>query len=267
MILFEDGIITVKTVEQNLRDYFNDYVKEFGDISYTQWEGSQEYEVAYVDAQRDYQNAIIVANALNGVMNAIPELNKRIRRPAVLESRVPERFAEDGVKASIRQADETNEGIVAICVDYERSTELDQQIAALIVAEMLPAGQHMEGDISLPVVISNGQVLDPRWKLPKNNEVSWKLEITIDKSSPYPVDPVDVIQSKFLENVNSMSGLGRNLTPAAYFQISRDAPYAASIVVTYDMGATGTFTGDIFEAAYDDKFTHQLDAANVDIVG
>ncbi len=266
MILFIDGVIVISTVEQNIELYYQAYIKEFGAISRTRWEGSKEYEIAYANAQRDFENALVFEQTLEKVFNSIDEINQQIKRPAVLHSRVAERFLEDGYIAQIRRADLATKGIVAICVDYTPDPEQNLFIGELIVDEMLPAGQHMEGTIIQNVVLSNGQSVAATWKDPVQNDVDWKIELTVDQNSQYPVDTVDIIVERFLANFAAQNGLGNNITPEAYYQIARDAPWASKIVSTYDLNTSGIYVPDVYTANYDDKFNATLVNVNVTII-
>ena len=250
MLLFVDGQIVILTVEQNIDLYFQAYLAEFGEISRTRWEGSKEYEIAYASAQRDTQNAVIFQQGLQLVFDSISEINESIKRPAVLHSRVAERFAEElnavtglGYIATIRVADVNNKGIVAICVDYTPATTENTQIANLIVNEMLPAGQFMEGDITEAVVISNGQSVLAQWKAPDTHDIDFKITLTVDKNSAFPIDTAEVIAENFLANFAAQNPLGMDITPATYYQISTDAPWASNIETTYEIDASG---GDIW---------------------
>ena len=268
MILFIDGRIIVTTVKQNIDLYYQTYLLEFDDISRTQWEGSQEYEIAYANAQRDHQNAVIFQQTLARFGDSIANINNEIKRPAVLHSRVSERFAEAGFIGTIRQADDITKGVVAIAVDYTSDSGgvLDTQIAELIAFEMLPAGQHMVGAISKSVALSNGQAITVQWAEPVQHDVVFNITLTVDPTSQHPVDNVDTIVARFLENFNEQNRLGNNITPASYYQIAVDAPWSSEIVTTYELDASGMFVDDIYYANYDDKFNGTLVNADVTIV-
>lgn len=267
MFLFVDGEIIILSVEQVLELYYQEYVSEFGSISRSQFEGSQEYEISYANAQRDHKNAVIIYQGLQVTFNAITEQNQQIKRPAVLHSRVSERFLEAGYIASIRLADLATRGIVAICVDYTPDAEQNAIIADLIVNEMLPAGQHMEGDINYHVTISNGQPITASWKAPVRNDIDFKIVLTVDRNSEYAKDTVDEIIERFLSNFAAQNQLGNDITPEAYYQISRDAPWASNIETTYELNGAGGFIDTITASNYDDKYIATLTAANVDIIG
>ena len=273
MLLFIDGEIVILSVEQNIELYFQAYLAEFGEISRTRWNGSKEYEIAYANAQRDNQNGVIAQQGLQLVFDSISEINESISRPAVLHSRVAERFLEEinavtgqGYIATIRVAELATKGIVAICVDYTPAAEQNTQIANLIVAEILPAGQFMEGDISEAVVISNGQSVLAQWKAPVTRNIDFKITLTIDRNSPYPIDTAEDIAAKFLANFNAQNPLGQDITPATYYTLA-DAPWAAEIATTYEIDATGGYIGTITQSNYDDKYIATLDPVNVTITG
>ena len=270
MLLFIDGEIVILSVEQNIDLYYQAYIAEFGAVSRTRFNLSYEYEIAYANAQRDYQNAIIIQQGLQIVFDSISEINEEIKRPAVLYSRVAERFADEtnpttgqGYIASIRIADISNKGIVAICVDYVPDAEQNTFIANLIVAEMLPAGQFMEGDISEAVVISNGQSVLAQWKAPAVHDIDFKIDLKINKNSQFPTDTPEEIAIKFLVNFNEQNKLGNDITPDTYYQIALDAPYASQITTTYDIDAGGTYIGTVTPSNFDDKYIATLDISNI----
>ena len=263
MILFIDGQMLITTVEQNITGYFNAYTIEFGAISRAQWEGSKEYEIAYSTAQRDFSNDTVFQQTLQKVLDSIVELNQEISRPAVLHSRVSERFLESGYIATIRQAtDLATAGIVAICVDTVASPEDDLAISELIAFEMLPAGQHMIGSQTANVTISNGQDLAVKWELPTQHALAFKIELTVNSNSQYPVDDVDTIVARFLENFAEQNALGNDITPETYYQIATDAPWSSKIVTSYSLDAAPDETA-IYPAVYTDKFNATL--VNVDV--
>lgn len=273
MFLFIDGEVVILTVEQNIELYFQAYLKEFGEISRTRWNLSKEYEIAYSNAQRDNQNAMIIEQGLQLVFDSISEINESIKRPAVLHSRVAERFLEEintmtgeGYTATIRVADLANKGIVAICVDYDPAAEQNTQIAELIVDEMLPAGQFIEGDISESVALTNGQAVLAQWKVPVEHTIDFKITLTVDRNSGFAIDTAEDIAEKFLANFAAQNPLGQDVTPATYYTLV-DAPWAAQIETTYDIDTSGTYIGTITESNFDDKyFPATLDPVNVTII-
>ena len=282
MLLFIRGEVVILTVEQNIQLLYQEYVAEFGDISFTQWTGSKEYEIAYATAQRMYKNAIKMQEAIDGISNFVVETNEVIKRPAVLHSRVSERFLEeldpDGnpYVATIRQATEATRGIIAICVDYERTVDElgnpdaktraeDEKIALLIADEMLAAGQFLIGSVGVAITLSNGQEIYSYHGVPQKKNIEWKTTITIDRNSQHAQDTVDEITAKFLANFNSMNSLGGDITPDSYFQVDRDAPYASKITSSYSIDG-GTFTENIGLSNFDDKYIATMPAGNVTFI-
>jgi hypothetical protein len=123
MFIFLDGQPVVLTFEQVEGLFYNAFINEFGElsgVSLAQWKGSYEYQAMYPAIQLMVENGVITNEMINEVLLALTETNAQLKRPAVLVSRVPERFAEAGYVATIREADIVTAGIVAICVDYSR---------------------------------------------------------------------------------------------------------------------------------------------------
>ena len=267
MFLFIDGQPVILTFSQVEQLYYNAFILEFGEISITQWRGSYEYQCLYPAIQLMVENGTITQDAIDQQLQIISELNETIKRPAVLHSRVAGRFAEAGYIATVRVADLSNRGILAICVDYDPiETDQTTEIANLIVNEMLPAGQHMEGSISEAVVISNEQSVLAQFEQPTQNDIDFKISLTVDKNSQYPVDNVSDIVEKFLANFESMNALGQDVTPETYYQIERDAPWSSRIDTTYELNSSGLYVDDIYYSDYTDKFNATLENVNVLII-
>ena len=266
MFIFLDGRPVVLTFEQVEQMYYQAFIAEFGDISITQWRGSYEYQALYPAIQLMIENGAITETAMNTVLQSIATINEQIKRPAVLVSRVADRFAEIGYEATIRPADINTKGIVAICVDYVPEPTEDRIIADLIAFEMLPAGQFVEGSISLPYVLSNGQSIDVKWEIPTSAPILWRTTITRAVNSSYPVDDVDTIVTRFLENFKNIARLGMDITPASYYEITRDAPWASLILNEYSLDDGGAWSSAIIPSVYTDLYIAELPPANVVII-
>lgn len=122
MFLFVDGqpvVLSFALVEGLYYKAFSERFPEAG-VSLTQWRGSYEYQAIYPDIQMLVETGVITRDAMNHIGQSIVQLNETIKRPACLYSRVTERFAEAGYEATIRIADETTKGTVAICVGQVR---------------------------------------------------------------------------------------------------------------------------------------------------
>lgn len=261
MFTFVDGrpiVLPFKQVEQLFYQAFVDRFPEAA-TSKTQFLGSYEYQALYPAMQLMVENGELTLDALNEVLISIEQINQEIRRPAVLQSRVTERFAEFGYEATIRAADATTKGIVAICVDAHGGDE--DFIGTLIRDEMLPAGQHMEGDVIYSTALSNGQALDIKWTLPQDSTKDYRVTITRARGSKYPVDTNEVILEKFYANYNEIMGIGTDITPQVYLTV-RDLPWASSVLVEWTNDGTTWDDGD-FTALYNQRFLANLPPANV----
>lgn len=386
MFLFVDGQPVVLRFNQVEQRYYAAFVDQFpeAEVSISQWRGSYEYQTLYPAMQQMVENGIMTLDALNEILGVIAATNQSIYRPAVLQSRVAERFAQAGYEATARVADATTRGIVAICVDQDRiartmtigaatvdpddagytadhfgnltntsfrgglitdlstssdiantSTFLaisptpsdlgdiavnfggafshtsnfayssgpgywvdsdpelasliresvglevtitldgdagslpanddDDLIGNLIRDEMLPAGQHMEGDIVYPTALSNGQALDIRWRIPAKTTHEFRTTIQRSRGSQYPMHSVDEIIILFNANYADQMGIGRDITPATYLTPS-DLKWAAAVTTEWSADGGATWSEAIKPAQYFDQFLAELDPANVVIV-
>lgn len=384
MFMFPDGRPYVLTFNQVEQRYYAAFVDEFpeADVSISQWRGGYEYQTLYPAIQMMVENGIMTLDALNEILGVIADTNQSIYRPAVLQSRVAERFAQAGYEATARIADATTRGIVAICVDQERTpfdydstlipasgdpsgntgemgwrtgtygansnTSLlhseitmitttatpdrinvrfgqaigpdpftmeiggipvsfttsdgginfigidsaaysliwngegdqihlfvagggtfeavnddDAVIGNLIRDELLPAGQHIEGNVVYETALSNGQPLAIRWTVPIEDPRTFRTTITRARGSQYPMDSVDQIILKFNANFAALMGIGRDITPQRYLT-PHDLPWASSVFTEW-------FDGSVWQSSdkpanYTSKFLATLPPANVVIV-
>lgn len=384
MFLFVDGQPVVLRFNQVEQRYYAAFVDQFpeAEVSMSQWRGSYEYQTLYPAMQQMVENGALTLDALNEVLGTIAAANESIRRPAVLSSRVAERFKELGYEATSRVADATTKGIVAICVDQEReasdfnatltpadggpagyatkvgwwdgkfgaltskhgifgsnfyridtdtvdldavycvfsgpisiggefsmtiggvtglftaeaeptqnwicqspemyelirgsigvgldvfvpgggsvaTSDDDATIGNLIRDEMLPVGQHMDGDVVYQTALSNGQAIDIKWTIPVNQTFEYRVTINRKRGSQYPEHTVDEIIAIFNANYGEAMGIGSDITPQVYLTV-RDLPWASAVLVEWFSGAE--WSSADFSAAYNQRFLANLTPANV----
>lgn len=386
MFMFPDGRAYVLTFNQVEQRYYAAFVDEFpeADVSISQWRGGYEYQTLYPAIQMMVENGMMTLDALNEILGVIAAGNQSIYRPAVLQSRVAERFKQAGYEATARVADINTRGIVAICVDQERSAppvrtmtigvsstnpenagfspafgsidsatlannciittlasegvagsqnsymytspsfgvagdsmtgtfngaavtwvnstsvpgqwdcngqgvaeylranvgesatftfdvdavavnDDDELIGNLIRDEMLPAGQHMEGDIEHQTALSNGQPLTIRWRTPTKTPHEFRTTIQRARGSQHPMDSVDEIIIKFNLSYNARMGIGIDITPATYLTTA-NLPWAASVLTEWSDDGGATWSPNVKQAQFFDQFLAELDPANVVIV-
>lgn len=261
MFLFVDGQPVVLTFNQVEQRYYAAFVTEFpeAEVSLSQWRGGYEYQTLYPAMQQMVENGAMTLEALNEVLGTIAAINESIRRPAVLASRVTERFKEFGYEATVRAPDLSTKGIVAICVEQKGGD--DAFIGELIRDEMLPVGQFMDGDVVFETAFSNGQPVDIKWTLPTPSPLMFKLTIDRKRGSPHPEDTVDQIITKFNANYAAQMGIGIDVTPATYMT-TVDLKWAASVLVQHSTDGA-TWTDAVIAAAYNVRYDATLDPANV----
>ena len=265
MFLFVDGVPVVLDFARVEYSFYKAFITRFpeANISISQWRGSYEYQIAYAAIQLQVENGEMTLEALDEVLGSIAKENKQIKRPAVLHSRVSERFAELGFEATLRVPDINTCGIVAICVDApSASFEL---VATTIRDEMWPAGQFLEGGIEYPTAISNGQPVTIRWTNPIEGTANFHVTITRARGSQYPIETVEQITAKFMANYEAQMGIGRDITPATYLT-TVDLPWAASVATKYDETGGEEWVTDVHLAAFNQRYSAKLDPANVVIL-
>lgn len=257
-----DGQPVVLTFAQVESLYYQAFIGRFpeSNVSITQWRGSYEYQAIYPEIQMMVENGVIMSDSLNQVMGTIAAENQRIYRPAALHTRVPERFAQAGLEATIRQATIDTRGIVAICVDQK--TTPDSTIGDLIRDEMLPAGQFMEGDIEYPTAISNGQPVTIRWTHPIELTATFRVTLTKSRNTPYPVDSPDQVVEIFNDSYARIMGLGLDVVPDKYLT-TLNLPWAAAIVTECDPTGGTTYSPNIVLADFNQRYAGVLMAENV----
>lgn len=265
MFKFAGGRPTVLTFSQVEALYYASFIKRFPEsvVSITQWRGSAEYQCIYPDIQMLVENGLIMADSLDAVMGTIAAENMAIYRPAVLMTRVPERFEQSGMIATIRQADMSNKGIVALCIDALGHT--NQEIGELIRDEIHPAGQLMEGDISYDTALSNGQAFTARWTAPVDLIATFRVTLTRSRNSPYPTDPVEAIIEKFTAEYNRRMGLGMDITPDLYLSPVL-VPWASSIVIECDPAGGSAFAPGVVPVSFNQRYAPELLPENVVIL-
>lgn len=262
MFKFVDGQPVVLTFAQVESMYYQAFIGRFKleNVSMTQFRGAYEYQAIYPEVQMMVENGAIMSDSLDVVMGTIAAENQRIYRPAALHTRVPERFAEEGLEATIRQATLETRGIVAICVD--QGTTPDSKIGDLIRDEMLPAGQFMEGDIEYPTAISNGQPVVIRWTHPVELTATFRVTLTKSRNTPYPVDSPDQVVEIFNASYERIMGLGLDVVPDKYLT-TLNLPWAAKIVTECDPLGGTNYAPDIVLSDFNQRYAGVLMAENV----
>ena len=264
MFIFIDGQETVLDFEQVEQLVHQAYIDRWGTISMAQWRGSYEYQALYPFIQLMVENGNLTLQAINEALESLAQIGEEIKRPAVLHSRVSERFLEDGYIAVPREPTLATAGIMAVCVDQpDRDAEDDAAVALLLANECMPAGVHIEGVNEYTVVLSNGQSIVMRWTNPTEVPTTFKLTLLRARNSQYPVDDVDTIIDRFMTNFNEQNALGLDITPETYYTIHRDAPWASQVLTEYSFDDGTTWLSIVHAATYTDKFIGELLPENV----
>ena len=265
MFRFIDGKQTVATFEQVEQLFHDKFIGEFGNISITQWRASFEYQCLYPAMQMSVETGSITREALSLAMKAPEFTNAIIHRPAIVYSRVPERFNELGFDATIKKATASSSGVIEIAVDYIPTPEDNEKIKNIIAKEMLVVGSYMAGDITEVFTLSNGQLIDVQWTASIKTPIKFKVAFVIDKSSKHPTQTVDEITESFIANFHGDSLMGNPIRPQSYYQITTDAPWASSIITSYSLDDGATWLTDVMNTDFNKKYIPTLNKSEVSI--
>lgn len=130
-----------------------------------------------------------------------------------------------------------------------------------IIKDCCVAGVVSQGLETESITLSNNQSFDFKFSLPVRTQTDLKLTIVLSANNQFTILSDNDVKEKLLENILAKYRLGLDFEPQSYFSII-DAPWAASVLLEYDIGAG--FTSAIFEAEFDDLLEFEI--GNITIV-
>lgn len=262
------------TVYQQILDEHNAevFTKE---ITKQEFDGSAEGKVAYANAQSLINLEIVFSQCYERLRNFVRNSNLKIQTGGVAYFPLLASIENaTGLPVSIAQATDARRGLY-IAIDYDDSTaddELRQTIANSIFRNQ-GAGIATYGDIAKQVPIKDSQPANIKWSqamhldesgnpVAGKGELNFKLTITTSRNSSAAVDDTETVINKFLANFDSLAKIGKDIEPESYFEIVRDAPYAANISCQYQLD-DGSWTDAIKQVDYNEAYAAKLNTSNV----
>lgn len=166
-------------------------------------------------------------------------------------------FKKNGYTVSLERNTLQNAGTIGLCVDVDSAAQDYAGIKADIL-ELLKnntvAGISFKGAERGFRTLSNGQDMEFAYDLPNKTDIYLKLTITLSNDTNILVDSEEEIKNKLIDNIGQMYALGRKFEPARYFTVSRDAPYAADILLEYKKEGEETYSSQVYQSKYTDLF-------------
>lgn len=262
----EKGFLPI-SVTDAMASYYQFHVAEWDQEGLTldRFEGSKEYELYYTAAQVDVQQQAFYAQTFEKLKNYITVKNQKIVRPTPINDRIIDHFqSKYGFITSVRQPTIDTRGILAICIDYTRSTELDNAIANDIKTYCLLGGIHTFGDITANTALSNGQSFPMSWTRPTERTVDFKYTIIRSRNSEFAELPIIDIRKMILDNFAERNSQGLDVEPQKYLTLA-DLPWASSISGERKLDGEMDFSATVYQAPYNEKFIATVDINNITV--
>ena len=265
---------TPKNLTQVMVLFMEGINEEFGTTySAETFIGTNFYKYFYAAAQLVVANEVNFGEAFNKLRDYIRVSNERIQAPVTTKEGMVQFFAESELEISVSSVTSATAGTTAICVNLDEADEdyAEQKILALtLLSESVVAGAATSGDQSGAVVLENGQSFDFYFSLPDKTETLLKAEFTVSRNQSEYVETDEDITEKIFDKMNEIQANGRKLYSVGLdFEPSRYAtsemfPWASSITVTYSTNSGVSYTGDVFEAEFDDLLDIPLE--NIEVI-
>lgn len=225
------------------------------------FKGTNAYRFAYVFIQTQIEQQAAVSEIYAKLQDYFNVVNAGISATTTTNEGIVREFKNKGYVANVRDNSSTQAGILAVAVDVDISGEQYQTKKSEIVniiKDNSVAGLYYEGTQSGSITLSNGQVKTFRFTPAVNMVTKLQLTIKCARGSEHVRDSEDIVKEKLLLNLKNLYGLGQDFAPGKYFEISRDAVYAKSVLLKYSNSKTkDNFTSDVYTAVYTDLFTFQ----------
>lgn len=251
--------ITFETLMGQIREAIN---TQFG-LSFTEGNfiGTNWYKYFYVLVQKVLENEVKTSEVFLKLQEYIATTNLRIQRPSVSLPGIIDSFTANGYVASVKKPEVGGAGTVSICVNVD-NTAPDYATTKLEICNFLKdfiaAGMVFTGSETEAITLTNGQEFDFAYHLPDPTPVLLRLTLTSSDNQEVALPDDEEIRQIVFDNINERYRLGWNFEPQRYFT-QVDAPWAATILLEWSDDAGSNYHPEVFEAAFDDLFTFDLE--------
>ncbi len=221
--------------------------------------GTNFYKYFYSLIQRLQENEVKTSEIFLRMQEYFNITNEKIQRPNTTHPGIFDYFDAAGYFVSTKPPADDDAGKAFICVDVDDDdpdyeTVIKPAVAA-IIRDCVVAGVVSQGSEEYDLTLSNGQSMTFKYNLPDLIPIQLKLTIVTSDNNEFTIDAPDDIKETLYNNIQAKYKLGKNFEPQRYYSVV-DAPWAATILLEYDLG--DGFTDDVFESEYDEVFTFEL---------
>lgn len=265
---YSDKTYIPPTFDELLQIVFEKWNTEFKtNFDVQTFKGTNAYRFAYVFIQTQIEQQAAVAEIYEKLQVYFESINAYISDPTTTNNGIIDAFKENGYVASVRDNTQTQAGRLAVAVDVDTTAEDyedKKQEILTIIKDNSVGGLFYDGSESGDLQLSNGQVMPFRFSPSSKFATSITITITYARGSKYARLTDDQVKEKLLFNLAALYGQGQDFAPAKYYEINRDAPYAANIDLLYSNSKTGgSLVSTIYKSTYTDLFTFSADSITV----
>lgn len=248
-----------------MNGYYHAFIAQdgFETLSRVRFDASAEYTVFYASAQIDMSIQAMFAQTFDKVIEYLAKINLRIQQPATVPDAIAASFMRNlGLDAKCQPMTLENRGKSHIAIDYEPSVSINQKIGELLKKHIID-GVVTVGDISQNVTFSNGSQGVFKWYRATRKATLIKITIIKSRNSTYALDTAERIIHKFNDNFAKLYRMGLDLEPERYFEVERDAPYAAEVLTEYSFDAGKTWSSVVYKSDFNIKCVPELKQQNI----
>jgi hypothetical protein len=252
-----DGI-ELDSFDEVINQYYDAFKlsnPDYNTLSFARFKASEEYEQFYTSAQIDMDLQDKTTQIFDNVVQYINDTSLTIQSPSTVYTTVADNIeSEFGFEASAKAISAAEAGNAFIAIDYEPEATLNQSIAQFLMNKCIVAGVITDGDIAEMVTLSNGQQFEYKWTTAKRQDIKFRMTVTVSRNADVSVDDKEVIVEKMLTNYANAYRMGMDIEPERYFEVNRDAPYAANIETEYTLDGGVNWSSEPLVSAFDTKF-------------
>lgn len=251
-----------QTVDQ-LMELVREGINEQFGTTYTRdnFIGTNFYKYFYALIQRLQENEVKTSEIVLRMQEYFRITNEKVLRPNTTHPGIYDYFLSKGFLVSTKPPADVDAGKVYICVDVDETAD-DYDDTKLeicnLVKDCVVAGVVSQGTESELITLDNGQEFSFNYNLPDRIPVLLRLTLTLSENNLFAVGDVADVAALLLERVTTLYSLGKNFEPQRYFSIL-DAPWAGEILLEYSIDAGANWETEIYDSAYDDLFTFDLE--------
>lgn len=235
------------------------------DYSEADFVGTNWYRFAYVVVQRIQTGEIKTSEIFAKLQAYIALTNERIQRPSVSYPGLVDSFAANDYLVSVKKNEIGDAGKLSVCVDTDdgapnyAATRLE---ICTLLKDFVAAGTVFTGTEEESLTLTNGQAFDFKFHLPNKIPVLLKLTLTLSENNILLVDDDETVRDLLYDRLLAMYRVGLNFEPQRYFSTAQ-APYASVVTLEWSDDDGETWSADVYDADFDDKFTFDRDDLQV----